>query len=105
MSLVGADVPAYPSSRFNNWAKVIDLLKRRDNGGEWTWEQIHEVIEWLPTHDNGTFAWGRVVRSAKKLRFHFVMLVAAKANEGRERPKVETEDQRNLRELKEAGAI
>ena len=104
LSMPGSSVPARGSARFNRWAREIDRLKRLDNSGAWTWEEINAVLNWLPTHDDGEFAWGRVIRSAKKLRQHFPMLMAAMQNEGRERPKAETEDARNLRELKEAGA-
>jgi hypothetical protein len=97
-SMPGSSVPNLGSPRFDKWAREIDRLQRLDNGGAWTWEEINSVVTWLPTHDDGEFRWGLVVRSAKKFRQHFPRLMATMKNAGH---KPETDDQRNLREVRE----
>lgn len=62
------DIPKPGTKRWGNWITVFDRLHRI---GGWTWEQIFQVIAWLPTHERGDFRWGLVILSAANFREHF----------------------------------
>jgi len=86
-STPGASIPDAGSARWRRWCQELDRLHRLgERGGEegFSWEEIGAVIHWLPTHQgSGDFCWGRVIRSASKLRQHFARLLAECKARGR----------------------
>lgn len=79
LKLPGQAVPEEGDDRWRRWCHEIDLLYEiGEPGGDqpFSWEDIHAVLRWLPTHQNDDFAWGLVIRSASKLRKHFSRLLA-----------------------------
>lgn len=90
---VQGQVLGFTAKQRADWARELDLLHRRGLpgghlGDGYTWEQIDEVIAWLPTHrGSGDFAWGRVVLSPAKLRKHFPKLLADMRSPPARRPK------------------
>ena len=79
LKLPGQAVPEEGDDRWHRWCHEIDLLHTiGEPGGDqpFSWEDIHAVLRWLPTHQNDDFSWGLVIRSASKLRKHFSRLLA-----------------------------
>jgi hypothetical protein len=106
-SLPGASVPDTGSPRWRRWCQELDRLHRlgeKRGGKGFPWTDIQAVIQWLPTHVKGDFAWGRVIRSASKLRQHFSRLLAeARAAPAQGRPSWRDAAKQVHREMMETG--